>query len=323
MKRCRRRSLQFARVPARIAMLCALALACAETIVGQTLQTIRAEVRGGYSESPVADATAASSSNDDMRRLPQASDEDDAADATMKYASNPLYRDPSLPSNSLTIDTTRLGVRSPLFALTAPFVAPPALLGDRLEWNGYFPRYPYADDLPGAMQIENLDRSRFHSTSARLTFDYLNDFDDVQRYGGRLLVSTRQRLDFDAEWNSLHEELLTGCDHFQIGDLNLVYRFGQSERWQFRSGFGANWLYDRRRADWGFNWTYSVDHYPRRPWVISSVIDWGTLGHTELFHARATGGVVWHRLELFSGYDARRIGGTWIQGPVFGSQWFF
>ena len=58
---------------------------------------------------------------------------------------------------------------------------------------------------------------------------------------------------------------------------------------EFRSGIGLSWLADQQDANFGFNFTYAVDVYPARPWIVSTEIDWGWLGDTSLFHARLTG----------------------------------
>jgi len=42
-----------------------------------------------------------------------------------------------------------------------------------------------------------------------------------------------------------------------------------------------------------------------------------------VFHARGTVGVLWNRLEVFAGYDYRRIGVVDFQGPVAGVQLHF
>jgi hypothetical protein len=52
--------------------------------------------------------------------------------------------------------------------------------------------------------------------------------------------------------------------------------------------------------------------------VFSAVIDWGTLGHAPLLHARATAGVQIHRCEIFAGYDYRSIGKADFDGPIAG-----
>ncbi|MBN1909627.1 MAG: hypothetical protein JW818_07810 [Pirellulales bacterium] len=60
---------------------------------------------------------------------------------------------------------------------------------------------------------------------------------------------------------------------------------------------------DNFGSDFGFNFTYGVDLFPAKPWVFSSTIDWGTLGHAELFRFRATAGLAIHGIEPYVGYE--------------------
>ena len=60
----------------------------------------------------------------------------------------------------------------------------------------------------------------------------------------------------------------------------------------------------------GFNFTYGGDFFPRKPWVLSTAIDWGTLGHAGLFRFRTTAGVIWNRFESYVGYEYLDIGTT-------------
>ncbi len=77
-----------------------------------------------------------------------------------------------------------------------------------------------------------------------------------------------------------------------------------------RAGLGANWLNDSTRTDLGFNFTYGGDFFPRKPWVLSAAIDWGTLGHAGLFRFRTTAGVILNRFEGYVGYEYLDIGST-------------
>jgi hypothetical protein len=102
-----------------------------------------------------------------------------------------------------------------------------------------------------------------------------------------------------------------------------VVRFAQNPIAELRTGIGANWLADRYDADFGFNFTYAVDVYPARPWVVSSELDWGTLGDTSLFHLRLTAGVLLAGFEVFAGYDYLDVGHAAFAGPVAGMRLWF
>ncbi|MFV0444957.1 MAG: hypothetical protein ACK5Q5_15395 [Planctomycetaceae bacterium] len=76
-------------------------------------------------------------------------------------------------------------------------------------------------------------------------------------------------------------------DHLWTGDCNVVFRFGrfaQSERAEFHTGVGLNWLNDPAQTDAGFNFTYGADFFPQQLWIVSTTLDAGTLGSAGLVH---------------------------------------
>ncbi len=213
--------------------------------------------------------------------------------------------------------------KSLLWGLTSPLWLPGMWLGDEFGLDGCFPPYPYFDGLDGSMLIHGPGEVFARPWSGRLSLEGTTKGGDVERLGGRLLLSTRLRLDLDSEWNWLTESTAAGKDELALGDLNFVLRIAQTQRIQMRSGVGFNWLADDGGADFGFNFTYGADLFPIKPLVLSTVIDWGTLHHASLFHARGTVGITWKRLEIFAGYDFRRIGVVDFQGPIAGVQLYF
>jgi hypothetical protein len=50
--------------------------------------------------------------------------------------------------------------------------------------------------------------------------------------------------------------------------------------------------------------------FPRKPWVVSAAIDWGTLGHAGLFRFQTTAGLIFDRFESYIGYEYLDIGAT-------------
>ena len=117
-------------------------------------------------------------------------------------------------------------------------------------------------------------------------------------------MTTRSRFGLDTETSYLEERLAGGAhDALWIGDCNVVYRFAQNERAQFRTGIGFNWLDDPIDTNFGFNFTYGADFFLKRPWVLSATLDWGTLGEAELFRVRTTGGLVVYGVEVYAGYE--------------------
>ena len=217
------------------------------------------------------------------------------------------------------------------FAVASPFYIPNAMLGDSRDINGFFPRFPY-DHTPGYMILEDSPGQMFAEKwargprrwSGRMRFDYCDDFDDMQRIGGHLLLTSTLRFGIETEMDYLQEQLpIDRHDRLWLGDCNFTYRFAQSERMQWRAGLGFNWLDDDIRTDFGFNFTYGIDFFPKKPWVFSSTLDWGTLGSAELFRIRATGGVIIHGVEAFAGYEYFDLDRTQIGGLIAGLRFWF
>jgi hypothetical protein len=207
--------------------------------------------------------------------------------------------------------------------LTSPRVEPQAAEDDDScnvdDW--YFPRFPY-DHVPGYMMPDPWLTCDGEPTcpadwwgpgrwptqprtwAARLRLEYGDEFDDLSRIGGHLLVSTRARFGLDTQMSYLEEQLAGGRhDELWIGDCNVLFRLGQTEYSQSRIGIGFNWLDDPMATDFGFNFTYGGDLFPCKPWIFSATIDWGTLGRAELFRFRTTGGLIVHRVEVYTGYE--------------------
>ena len=207
--------------------------------------------------------------------------------------------------------------------VTTPIWMPRQCLMDDPVIEGYFPRYPYRHGNPGYMMIDEYT-SRPRSYSVRLRSEYSEDFDDLSRIGMHLLLSTTSRFGIDTETNYLQERLPGDrYDHLWIGDCNVVYRFAQSPRAQWRAGIGFNWLDDPIETNYGFNFTYGFDLFPRKPFVLSTEIDWGTLGSAEAFHFRTTAGALIKNLETYIGYEYRDIDSFRFNGLVAGLRvWF-
>ncbi len=205
----------------------------------------------------------------------------------------------------------------------APFLVPHYALEDSLYNDTFFPIAPY-DETPGYLIIDPLSSEGMRGWAGRVTGQYGDNFGDISHWAGRLQLDSQARIGFDGEWYARREELPGGeSDQFWSGDANLTFRFAQSEIAQFHAGLGANWLTDDAETDFGFNFTYGVDLFPVEPWVISSSIDWGRLGHAGLFHFRGTAGLLIRNVEVFGGYDLFRIDKVNINSLIAGVRiWF-
>ena len=195
--------------------------------------------------------------------------------------------------------------------LTAPFWGPVAILDDDYDVPGYFPTYPYKGQLEGHMMFHPWLPEEPFPWSSRASVEYADSFNDVANVNTKLLFESTKRWGIDSEIGYRTEKLQSGFkDDLFVGDLNVVYRFAQSEHWQFRSGVGVNWLTDDIDSNFGFNFTYAVDYFPRSPWVFSSELDWGKLGNSSLIHLRSTAGVLFHGGEVYIGVDLYDVGAS-------------
>jgi hypothetical protein len=205
---------------------------------------------------------------------------------------------------------------------TSPFWGPHGMLEHSRVGEGYFAAYPY-ECTPGSMLFDDLLSDEAPPGGfpwlERLRGEYADEFDDLSRYSGHLLVDTSSRLGFDTEVNYWRQSLSPGVhDQLWLGDANLLYRFAQNEFVQMRSGVGLNWLADDIGSEFGFNFTYGGDIYPIRPLVVSADLDAGWLGEAWLIHLRATVGVQWKQVEVYTGYDYWEIGSTQLDGLIAG-----
>ncbi|HBO44142.1 MAG TPA: hypothetical protein DD670_09465 [Planctomycetaceae bacterium] len=205
----------------------------------------------------------------------------------------------------------------------SPILAPRYFTGDDGVVDAYFPGYPYRNASDGYLMLDEW-KSRPRRWAARLRSEYCADFGDLSRTGGHLLLSTTPRWGLDTEMNFFEERLGDrGRDDLWMGDFNVVYRFAQSERSEWRAGIGFNWLDDPIDTDFGFNFTYGFDFFPVKPFVLSTELDWGTLGSAEAFHFRTTVGVLIRRAEAYIGYEYRDVDRFHFDGLIAGVRLWF
>lgn len=210
------------------------------------------------------------------------------------------------------------------FVFMLPFFIPRAVLGDDYDHVTDFPDHPYADGARGSLLIDNKSDVYKQVAGGTLQTFAIPQAHDVDRFGGRLLLDTPGRFGIDTESNYWTQGLINKpSNELWTGDVNLVYRFAESERVQWRAGGGVNWLADNVKAEAGINLTYGFEWFPVRPWTVSSVFDVGSLGRAGLFHNRTTVGAMVGSTELFAGYDYFVVGSAAFHGPVAGVGWRF
>ncbi len=218
------------------------------------------------------------------------------------------------------------------FGLTFDFAG---MFHDPSEWR-LFPPYPYPRGVPGYMQLdpgpegkicghtaEELDLSPW---SFRLSVENGTNFDDINRFAGTLQVETRLGLGLWTNWNYLYEDLGHGYyDDLVLGNITLTWRFLESRRLIMRWGVGA-WIATDTWGGFheaGVNVHLSADYFPVRPFVLSGVLEVGSLGDTNIAHARFTAGVLWRGVEFYGGYDFMHIGDTDLHTPMVGVRFWF
>ncbi|MCE5266462.1 MAG: hypothetical protein LLG00_01055 [Planctomycetaceae bacterium] len=290
-----------------------MAIALDSTALAQgLLRAIRDDVRSESAAAPACEPARDDSRNNDPEPC---NCNGGANEGWTAESPRPADAESSLPSP--------LGVA--IFAagtVTAPIWAPHALMADDFANSGYFRRSPY-DDADGYIATSQFAVGT-KPVAARLDVEYANAFDRLESVNSHLLVETAPRLGLTASINHLEERLCGGGrDQLQIGDCNVVYRFAQCEWAECRTGLGVNWLDDAQGADFGFNFSYALDLYPHKPWVLSAGIDAGTLGQASLFRFRSTAGLVFHGVETYAGYEYTDIGRTHWHNAIAGVRLWF
>ncbi|MBM3969879.1 MAG: hypothetical protein FJ302_08460 [Planctomycetes bacterium] len=272
------------------------------------LSSARSEVRDSSSSSPKSASSPGSHS-----------DEDDDGDSFFGSLLTSLFSSDCECDHHQASSFTGGAVFT---VLASPWLIPRSILEDKDEVLT-MADFPYAENWDGYFVNQVPQPEWAKPWSGRFLAESGTNFDGLQKHGGRLRLDTSSRWGLDTEWNFRRETLSSVHDTLWNGDANLVYRFAQSRRAAFYTGLGVNWLSDRFGGNAGFNFTYGADFYPADPWVISGVIDWGTLGHATMFHGRATVGMMLNRLEVFTGYDYLKLGGTSLPSFVAGVQLHF
>lgn len=277
---------------------------------GETLSSLRDDVRTERPDSP-----------DSPRERDRDRDRNDCDDDNVWGSDDDCDECSSSDSNNALWGLLGL-------AITSPFWGPAAMIGDTYDDPGYFAHYPHQYDC-GYMLIDPVEAIGLegpcepYSLAARFRSEFGTAFDNLDWIGGRVQFDTRWRLGLESDFRYVREDSDAGRDDLWLGDANVLFRFAQSEHWQFRTGLGTSFLSDRVGSDFGFNFTYMADWQPCRPFVFSAELDLGWLGEASLVHFRTTGGITLGFSECFVSYDLYDIGSTQIQGLVAGVQvWY-
>lgn len=270
-------------------------------------------------------------------------------DSVRTEVRNPRSDPPSQPSSEPPKDTSKtysigsddpdfntamgvLGLYAAATVVATPFALPAGALGDHYQFPSTFVSYPYAEHWNGLMQI-GLERNKIddvvpstweHLMSLRAGVEDGNNFNGLNRLGIAYLADTMTRFGIGGSVNIYEENKPQQTpDRLIIADINLLYRFAQSERTQFHAGIGTRFLSDRAQTDWGVNFVYGFDYFPKEPLSIGAQVETGNLGHAWVFRATGRIGLVWKYSEIYTGYDYLHIGSNVLQGPMVGLRiWF-
>jgi len=244
---------------------------------------------------------------------------------------------PSSTNNSTTDSSSSSSDRdssSLLNAILAPFYAPIDLQEEDNDTLHLFAPHPYAHGYRGYLVPTTIgDDMSYERHSGivktkgwgvRVSLDDGNDFQGMNRLGGRLKFETASGIGLTANWSYFVEQLPSGGkDTTNIGDVNLTARYAEGAFGSAYVGLGVRALADEKQSDFGFNFTYGGDWFPVRPYVVSVNLDLGTLGSAWVVHLRGSIGVTYHGWEAFVGYDFLRVGSVNLQGPMAGVRWWF
>jgi hypothetical protein len=214
----------------------------------------------------------------------------------------------------------------------APFTIPHACLHDDFEVPATFLAYPYSHAWSGVMQ-PGMDKKQIDGVTPatwerlwtlRTTIEDGNDFNGLNRLSVLYLADTVTRFGIGGRFDFFDERQSSGgYDHLTLADTNLLFRFAQSEKTQFRAGIGARFMHDRDRTDAGINLVYGFEYFPKDPYTIRAQVEGGNLNHAGVFRVNAAVGVAWNRLEAQLGYDYLQIGSAKLQGPFVGLRFWF
>jgi len=190
-------------------------------------------------------------------------------------------------------------------------------------------RHPYERDRDGlVMRVPQADKDRvgrLWSTQANVELGYLGK--EVWKSGfGLDFDYWRVGIASDLDW--LVEGRLK--DAMYLGSTNARFTLIMRPRVRLRLGGGAQYMVDgrtpgqgRREYASGPNATIEAEAFPFQPFTISGRLDYGTLYRAPSILAQATAGVVFRGVQIYGGYEFRRIGDVTLQGPMAGLRvWF-
>ena len=195
-----------------------------------------------------------------------------------------------------------------LAVVTLPFTIPADYLNDEGQ-AAYFTEYPFADDQFGNLIIEPLWQPDLKTSRVRFGTQYGDNLDRQQKITTRLQFDTSNRYGLDASFDYLREQQGLGAhDQTWLGDINLTWRFAQSNQAEFRTGLGYNWQSDSGSSGGGFNFTYGGTFYLDHPGAVDFDLDLGQIGDASLTRITTSYSRYFKRAQVTVGYEYLRLG---------------
>lgn len=200
------------------------------------------------------------------------------------------------------------------------YVEPPVVASIAQNFARGFAAHPYAGGAAGFLAAPGEGQAWL----GRVGIETGSASGDVDRTGVAFMLEGAEGsvfggFGFDFDWDSYTEDLANGeQDELHLGQANLMYRVHESDHALVRLGVGVGWLGDAIGTEAGINFTAQADYALGNRWMASADFDIGTLGDTDTLHASGTVGKMLGPLEIYGGYDYRRIGDVKLQGPMVG-----
>ncbi len=219
-------------------------------------------------------------------------------------------------TSGLSNEASEVIVETLVIGAAALVLAPFALAQDALHDDGGF-------DHPVPVP-EPVMRATTPRVVISGSVDYGRVDGNLDRVTAELDLRSRWRIDLSTRWAFYRERLANGGeDHVAIGTTALWYRAAQGERSSLRVGVGANTWHDQIGTTWGVMFGLGADVVPIEHLVFGAGAEIGSIEHVSAWRLRATVGGAWRWFEPYAGWDAFRVGGVDLGGPVAGLRLWF
>ena len=194
-----------------------------------------------------------------------------------------------------------------LLVIGSPFWVPHLALGDDFAVTHGYGVYPYQGGGRGLARLTGDDRL---PAAGYVGFTGGWRPDDLRTAKVDAQLFTAARVGLATTWYHFVEPQPQGpADTLTVGDVEVTFRFAESERVSFWTGLGGRVLPDAH-LDLGFDFAYGVDLFPVDPITVSLRADVGSLGHARVLGASGRIGVLLGPVDVGVGGDVLAIGSS-------------